>query len=104
MGVGVSNDRTPRECGRARASLRRPTETPMSPQIMNEFLKALHLGLGRLDYGVVGDAALYKYGNGREVSHVEVIVPWDLSHMVVPQVVYKKVGFVFIDDPCFEVG
>ena len=71
---------------------------------MNEFLKALHLVLGRLDYGVVGDAALYKYGNGRQTSHVEVVVPWNLSHMVVPQVVYNKAGFVFIDDPRFQVG
>jgi hypothetical protein len=79
-------------------------ETLMSPNILNEALNALHAGLEQLDYGVVCDAALYKYGNGRQPAHLDVVVPWAISHMVVPQLVSKKVGFVFVIAPGFKVG
>ena len=77
----------------------------MSPQVLDEFLNSLHKGLERLDYGIVGDAALSKYGkNDLMPWHVDVVVPWTISHMVTAQLVSKRLGFVIVEVPGFQLG
>lgn len=77
----------------------------MSLRVLDEFLIALQKGLEKLDYGVVGDVALCKYGkNDLTPWHVDVIVPWTILHMVTAQLVSKRLGFVVVEVPGFQAG
>lgn len=62
------------------------TDTPMTPAILDEFLRALHRGLAGKHYAVIGAAALLKYGihgqiNVHQTSNVDVLVTFDARDM-----------------------
>lgn len=73
------------------------TEKFMTQRILDEYLQALHHGFGALDYGVIGGAALAKYGNKRGTSDIDVIIPDYISEVAESQLLEKNVGIIRTD-------
>lgn len=69
----------------------------MTQPILHEFLQALHRGFGDLDYGVIGGAALVKYGNKRGTSDIDVMIPEDISENAEDQLLESNVSIVRTD-------
>jgi hypothetical protein len=69
----------------------------MTQRILDEYLHALHRGFGKLDYGVIGGAALSKHGNLRPISDIDVVVPEHISEVAESQLLGRNVGFVRTD-------
>jgi hypothetical protein len=66
----------------------------MSEEILNEFLVALHRGFEKMEYGVIGGAALVKHGYERETSDIDVIIPEHISEVAESQLLNSGVGIV----------
>jgi hypothetical protein len=61
----------------------------MSAAIRAEVLRGTHNATGALDYGILGGAAVAQYGNPRATSDVDIMVPYDISEVVVPQLLER---------------
>jgi len=61
----------------------------MSAAIRAEVLRGTHNAIGALDYGILGGAALAQYGNPRDTNDVDIMVPYDISEVVVPQLLER---------------
>ena len=61
----------------------------MTVQIRTEFLAALDAAFGSIEYGVIGGAALSKYGHSRDTSDIDVIVPNDVGLVVENQLLAR---------------
>ena len=59
----ASSSRVPQSHGISSPSILQRTNRDMTPNIRNEFLKALHKAFGALDYGVIGGTALAEFGS-----------------------------------------
>ncbi|ERF68169.1 hypothetical protein EPUS_05250 [Endocarpon pusillum Z07020] len=73
------------------------TEKLMTAETLDEYLQALHRGFGDLEYGIIGGAALLKYGSRRKTSDVDVIIPESISEVAESRLLDTKVGIVRTD-------
>lgn len=69
----------------------------MTQKILDEYLQALHRGFGALEYGIIGGAALAKYGSKRGTSDIDVMIPNNISEVAESHLLDSGVGIVRTD-------
>jgi hypothetical protein len=82
------------ECSSPSILTQYPTHRPMTSRILDDFLRAVSRGFQGLSYGIIGGAALNKYGMSRATADIDVIVPWKMIDVATVQVVQRNVGIV----------
>lgn len=73
------------------------TEKLLTAETLDEYLQALHRGFGDLKYGIIGGAALLKYGSRRKTSDIDVIIPESISEVAESRLLDSNVGIVRTD-------
>lgn len=57
----------------------------MTAKIRAEFLTAIGAAFENMEYGIIGGAALAEYGNTRDTSDVDIVIPHEISLVVEDQ-------------------
>ena len=74
---------------RGSRSPRERSERYLTARIRTEFLAAVDVAFGNMEYGIIGGAALAEYGSPRATSDVDVIVSQEVSLVVEDQLLSR---------------